>query len=149
MGRVDGFDQLFHRAGRLAVDFGDDVAAELEGRAFDRRFGRAALDSGLVGRAALDDFGDEHTFAYRQVHGLGERRSDRPALDAEVGVFDLAVLLDFVGHFARGVDRDREADADVAVASPAGLDLRVDADHFAGGVDQRPAGVARVDRRVG
>ena len=33
--------------------------------------------------------------------------------------------------------------------SPPVYDLRVDADHFAGGVDQRAAGVARVDRRVG
>ena len=49
--------------------------------------------------------------------------------------------------FARA-DRDREADPDGA-ARAAGRDLRVDADHLAARVDQRAAGVAGVDRRVG
>ena len=44
-------------------------------------------------------------------------------------------------------DRNREADADVAVV--ARQNLRVDADQLAFGVDERAAGVAVVDRRVG
>src|SRR2546423_11970112 len=48
----------------------------------------------------------------------------------------------------RGVDRDREPDADRA-AAPGRLDLRGDADHPALAVDQRPARVARIDRSVG
>ena len=46
-----------------------------------------------------------------------------------------------------GVRRDREADA--VVAAGVALDLRVDADHLALEVEQRAAGVAVVDRRVG
>ena len=52
------------------------------------------------------------------------------------------------------VDRDREADADVAglaaeLAAADGGDGRVDADDLAVEVDQRAAGVAGVDRGVG
>src|SRR5207247_8391410 len=46
-----------------------------------------------------------------------------------------------------GVDRHREADADVAAGLA--LDLRVDADHPALRVEERPARVALVDGRVG
>ena len=46
-------------------------------------------------------------------------------------------------------DRDREADPDAARRAVAGGDLRVDADHAAGGVEQRAARVAGVERRVG
>ena len=52
---------------------------------------------------------------------------------------------DRLGHDRPGdVDRDGEADA-VAVRGDGG----VDADDIAAGVEQRPARVARVDRRVG
>ena len=47
-------------------------------------------------------------------------------------------------HGARLVDRDGEPD----VAGPR-ADRRVDADHFAARVDERPAAVAEVDRGVG
>ena len=60
---------------------------------------------------------------------------------------DLAAALELGDDIGGGLDRDREADALVAAALA--LDLRVDADHLAGAVDQRPAGVAGVDRRVG
>ena len=60
-----------------------------------------------------------------------------------------AALLEVRQQLARDVDRYREADPDVAVARAAGRDLRVDADHLAGRVDQRAAGVAGVDRGVG
>ena len=45
------------------------------------------------------------------------------------------------------LQRDREADADVAAGGAE--DRGVDADQLAAQVDQRAAGVARVDRRVG
>ena len=46
-----------------------------------------------------------------------------------------------------GVRRDREADA--VISAGVALDLRRDADHLAGEVEQRAAGVAVVDRGVG
>ena len=75
-------------------------------------------------------------------------------LDAEVGVADLAGRAQLGDDALDRVGRDREADADVAglaagAARAGGLDLRVDADHLAGGVEQRAAGVAGVDRGVG
>ena len=90
------FDQFFHARDLLAVDFGDDVAAEGDFGAFDRRRGVAAFDPGLVGRAALDDCLDEHAFFDRQVQRLGQFGGDRAAADAEVGVFDFAVGLELL-----------------------------------------------------
>ena len=49
----------------------------------------------------------------RQVERLSER-VDRRAGDAEVGALDLAGLLELRDDLLGGVDRDREADADVA-----------------------------------
>ena len=51
-------------------------------------------------------------------------------------------------QIADRVDRRGEADADVRRAL-VGVDRGVHADHFAADVEQRAAGVARVDRRVG
>ena len=75
------------------------------------------------------------------------RRGDFLDGDAEVGVLDLAARDQRVGDRANRVRRDREPDADVG-AGVAG-DLRVDADHLAGRVEERAAGVAVVDRGVG
>jgi hypothetical protein len=55
-----------------------------------------------------------------QVERLGEVGGDAAAGDAEVGVLDLTGPFQLADHFARGVDRHGEADADVAVAA-AGL----------------------------
>ena len=56
-------------------------------------------------------------------------------------------VLHLLHHADGGVDRDGEADA--LVAAGLRVDLLVDADHFAVGVEQRAAGVAGVDRGVG
>ena len=48
---------------------------------------------------------------------------------------------------ARDVDRNGERQA--LVAAGAAVDLRIDPDHFAVHVEERPAGIARVDRDVG
>ena len=52
---------------------------------------------------------------------------------------------------SRLVDRDGEAEPDVAgwCCRAQGQDRGVDPDHPGAGIDQRAAGVARVDRRVG
>ena len=52
-----------------------------------------------------------------------------------------------VGDRPHRARRDREADA--VVAAGVALDLRVDADHVAAHVEQRPTRVAVIDRRVG
>src|SRR5262249_30557351 len=136
---VDEVDDFVHPGDLLAVHFGDDVAAEGDFGAADRRLGAAAFDPGLVGGPALDHRLDDHAFCDRQVDRLREVGGDRAAFDPEVGVFDFALGLELVDLGAGGVDRDREADADVAVAAATGLDLGVDPDHLAFGVDQRAA----------
>ena len=60
---------------------------------------------------------------------------------------DLARAQQLVQRAAREVDRDREADA--LVRAGRALDLRVDADHASAGVEERAAGVAAIDLRVG
>ena len=83
-----------------------------------------------------------HSRAARQfgVHRLQIERPDRPAHDLFV--------LDQLGHdLTREVDRDREADA--LIAAGLAVDLAVDADQLAARVDERAAGVARIDGGVG
>ncbi len=75
-------------------------------------------------------------------------------LGADDRVARLAGAQDLVGGHLDLLDRDREADADVAGLVAAGGaagggDGGVDADDLAGHVDQRSAGVAGVDRGVG
>ena len=67
--------------------------------------------------------------------------------DAEVRVARPALLAQLSDGALDDVDRHREADA--LAAARARLDLLVDADHAPVGADERPAGVARVDRGVG
>ena len=84
------------------------------------------------------------------VDRADQRAGRRGALaggEAEVRAVDVAVLDQLRDDVADAVDRDGEADAGVAAAG--GGDLRVDADHAAGGVEQRAARVAGVDGGVG
>jgi len=66
---------------------------------------------------------------------------------AEIAAHHAAFLFELGQHFLDQIGGDGEADADIA----AGLaeDRRVDADHFAAHVDQRAAGITRIDRGVG
>ena len=73
---------------------------------------------------------------------------DRPDADADAAARDLAGA-QLRQQLADGVARDREADAHVALRHAGRGDRRVDADHLAAKVQQRTAGVPRIDRRVG
>ena len=66
---------------------------------------------------------------------------------SELRAGDLAGGPQRIHHVARHVRRNRKTDPDVAVRGR--QDLRVDADQLALRVDERAAGVAVVDRRVG
>ena len=140
--------QVAHRVDRVAVERLDHVAAEHDARAAELALDRAAVQAGLRRRSVRLDRLHEHALVDLQLQ-VGERGVDRRAGDAEVGVHDRARLLELRQQLLGRVDRHREADPDVAVARAAGDDLRVDADHAAGRVEQRAARVAGVDRRVG
>src|SRR6185436_4798689 len=121
-------------AGIIAVDGGHEGVGPGDGLAVDRGDDVAGADAGVGGGRAADDLAD-----LRAAVAVGE-------LHAEVGVGDLAAgdqLLRDALHDARG---DREADA--VVAAGVALDLGIDADDVAVGVEQRAAGVAVVDRGV-
>ena len=146
--RIDRGDHVVHAGDRRAVDGGDHVAAGADPLAGDRDLGVARLDPGL-GRGAVGDDGlDQGAAVLVEVEHIGDLRRQVGAADADERVLDLARGDQLLGDLLGGVDRDREADADVA-ARLTGLDLRVDPDHLALGVDQRTARVAGVDRRVG
>src|SRR5262249_44909149 len=79
----------------------------------------------------------------RGVGGLEARRQ----LHAQVAARHAALLQQLARHLLDEVDRDAEGNAGVAVRRRG--DGRVDANHLAVEVDQRPARRTRIDRRVG
>src|ERR1043165_7255858 len=123
--------ELARLVDRLAVEADDDVAG---------------LEAGLLRRAAGLDLGDERAARSVEAEGLGERRRYFLHADAEASALDLAVREQLLLDADRRIDRDGEGDA--LEAARARVDLRVDADHLALHVEERPAGVARVHRRV-
>src|SRR5262249_49553406 len=143
----DVVGDVFGAGDLLAVDAHDDVAADGNFARFAGR-GRAAFDAGLVGGGAGLDAGHERGGLAGQAPGC-ERAGQGACHEAEVAGGGGAAFLELADLGLGGVDRYGEADADAAVAAAARLDLGVDADHAPVGVEQRPTGVARVDRGVG
>src|SRR4051794_8101922 len=126
------------RVARLvAVDRGHERVRGVDALALDRGDDVAGAQAGTRAGAAADRLRHRGAAAGGRV---GE-------LHAEVGVSDLAAGDQLLRDALDRARRDREADA-VAAARVA-LDLGVDADHLAARVEQRPARVAVVDRRVG
>src|SRR3954453_3228246 len=126
------------RVARLvAVDRGHERVRGVDALALDRGDDVAGAQAGTRAGAAADRLRHRGAAAGGRV---GE-------LHAEVGVSDLAAGDQLLRDALDRARRDREADA-VAAARVA-LDLGVDADHLAARVEQRPARVAVVDRRIG
>ena len=104
----------------------------------------ALLEAGVGGRGVVDDLVDLGAGAVA-LAGLHLGADDRVAR--------LAGAQDLVGGDLDLLHRDGEADADVAGLAAGGAagggDRGVDPDHLAEHVDQRPTGVAGVDRGVG
>src|SRR5215207_1336599 len=126
----------------LAVDGGDDVADDEVALG---RLGEPAQPR-RGGRAVRVELQDEQPLVDRQAYAA--QVGDGARVEAELRADD-APLADELRQDAPGdVDGDGEADAHGA-AAVGREDLRVDADHAPLRVEQRPAGVARVDRGVG
>src|SRR5690606_23156622 len=66
---------------------------------------------------------------------------------AQITAHDFALAAQLRQQLLYEIDRNSEADADITAG--AAEDRRVDADDFAAQIEERPAGIARIDRRVG
>ena len=129
----DGIHQVGAGVHGLAVDVGDDVAG---------------LQAGFIGGAAgLNGFDHDAVGDAEFLHEHGiiaaiflESNSDGAAGDFAVGD-ELIVNADDGGG--------RQREADTLESAAAGVNGGVDADHFAGHIHERAAGIAGVDGGVG
>ena len=119
----------------------------VDGLAVEARDHVELLDPGLGGRRAGDDVVDEHSLAILDAELRGHLAREGADLDAEVATLD-APLGDELSADPLG-EVDRDCEADPLVAAVVGGDRRVDPHHLTGEVDQRSAGVARVDGGIG
>src|SRR5262249_39589512 len=146
---ADAVAQLLVGRDLPAVEADDDVAADPVRDAANDHPSHAALEARLVRTAALLDLLDEKARRDRKLEQPGELLGDRRDRDADGRVLGLPGLDDLGRDVADRVDRDREPDADVALLpGRTRRDLRGDADHATGCVDQRAARVAVVDRCI-
>src|SRR5271167_3447396 len=100
----------------------------------------------LGSRPGLDP-GDQSPLDARRAEGPREIGGEILNRHADPPTPDLAVAEQLIHHIACHVDRDSEADADIAAAWR--QDRGVDADQPTLQIDERAAGVAWVDRGVG
>jgi len=116
----------------FAVELEDDVAG---------------LDAGAGGGAVRYDVGDQRAHRLVEAEGFGQAAVDGLDGDTEIAALDFAARLELFNDVHGRIDGHGERQAHVAAR--AAEDLRIDADHFALAVEQRPARVARVDRDIG
>jgi len=113
--------------------------------AVDGNDGVADFEASLLGRASGDNVGDGDAFAVDARDCLrrlgGELDADGSAGNFVLGTDELVVDL------GDGVGRHGEADA--GIRAGLGVDGGIDADDFAVHVDQRTAGITRVDGGIG
>ena len=103
---------------------------------------RAPLQAGPLGRTAARDLADDQPFdAPPSGHGIGHKR------DAETGANELSVLDQFRHDAVDRIHRHREADPCIGPARTD--DLRIDPDQAARAVEERSAGIARIDGGIG
>ena len=115
--------------------------------AVDRHQDVAGLQAGRLRRPARPDVRHDHPGVARQAEAAGHLRRDGLQAHAHFLPPQLPVLLELPERRAHRRARNREAES--VAAARRREDERVDADDLAADVDERPARVARVDRRVG
>src|ERR1043166_493754 len=124
--------QVVGRAHRLAGEFQDDVTP---------------FDTGLLGRtprlARVDQCPGRTRQAERFRHFLGDRLNAHADATAAYS----AARAQLIGNVDCNIDRDGERQTHETAG--AAVYLRVDADHFALQVEQRPARVAGIHRDIG
>ena len=106
----------------------------------------AEADAGCCRDGVLEDL--LHVDAAQRRVRLLAVLAGAPRAEVERAVLGVAARHQVAEEVADLVARDREADADVDAAAVADGDAAVDADHLTAFVEQRPAAVAWVHRRV-
>src|SRR5262249_35054459 len=81
-------------------------------------------------------------------HLVGQLRTDRNAPDSQLRTADAAQVYKIVEHRFRGIDGDGKADARTLLGA-SGQDHGVDSDLLRTRVQQRAAGIAGIDGRIG
>ena len=110
-------------------------------------FSVAALQPGLLCRAARDDFGEQAAVGRVEAELRARAAGRAPGWRRRCRRIRRCRLLQLRD---RALDRrDRHGEADAVVGAGVGLDLLVDPEHPGAAVEQRAAGVAGVDRGVG
>src|SRR3990167_6156508 len=128
----DGKAQSFSAADGLSVDVGHDVAAE-----------KAAPFGSRVGH----DFGNKSSAGpFFEVERFDQVFIEILDVSTEESAVNTAVFTDLFIYHTGDVGRNGEADS--VAGSALGKDRRIDADHFAAEVEQRPARMSRVDGSV-
>ena len=107
----------------------------------------ALLDTGLSGGAVLDNACHIGTAIGAQLVGAGIERVDARKRGAQVRVHRRLTVDNLVGNVLGVVNRNGKAHA--RAGARVALDERVNAHEFAVVVDERAAGVARVDGSIG
>src|SRR5437773_1456851 len=125
LGAADDARQITSSVDAAPFELGDDVTR---------------LHPRLVGRAAAFDAAHERAHRLAETDGLGHFLRDLVDLYADATADHAAARAQLLGDARCLVDRNGERDSHEAAG--AAVDLRVDADHFAAHVDQRPARVA-------
>jgi hypothetical protein len=123
--------QIVHRAHRRITQSDNHVAI---------------FESSLRGGTFFLDGNHQHTaFGFELLRTHDETR-DRDVLstDAKIGPANASVHDEVAGDEFCGIDRDRKAES-LCRKNDSG----VNADHLAVGVDQRSAGISRIERRIG
>src|SRR6266699_2240878 len=131
-GAADDTRQLARIRYRFAVELENDVAG---------------FHAGLFRGAAFLDRIDEGTRRPGKTERLGEFLRNFLDHDADSSAADTAGLAQLVLHLHGDVDGDGEGQSHETAG--AAVDLRIDSHDFAAHVEQRPAGIPRVDRDVG
>ena len=121
--------ELLRSFNLILIDGDDDVAAPQSG-----------LFSGRIGH----DVAHDRSLFFGHAVRLGELLRQRLDVHAEPSASHLPVLYEIVHDLFRHIHRDGEADS-----LREGYNGRIDSDHLAVQIDEGPAAVSGVDRRIG
>ena len=120
----------------VAVHGDDHIASGRRSQALELDLLLPRLEARVGGWAPIADLGHQRTGVGLQAEPIGELRIERLGCDADVGVLDRAVGTELVDGARDEGDRDGEPDS--LVAARGRVDLLVDPDHAALGVEQGP-----------